>query len=85
MKKLLQIASLLIVVASFVTWVLHGANTGWTTTETRIMHLDEVTGIEYPEYISQLTFGIELPVVGTTAGLILMAISLFIRKSKKSS
>jgi TRAP-type C4-dicarboxylate transport system permease small subunit len=85
MKRTLQLISILIIVTGFGIWFLHGAHTGWTTTETQIMHIDDITGIEYPEYISKLTFGIELPVISTVAALILIAISRFFKKTTSKS
>ena len=85
MKKILQIIALLAVVGSVAIWLLYGAHVGWTTTQTPVVQIDEITGIEYSTYVDQLTLGIELPVVGIIAGLGLWIISLFIKKTTKSS
>ena len=85
MKKILQIVALLAIVGSITVWFFYGAHVGWTTTQTPVARIDEITGIEYTTYIDQLTLGIELPVVGIIAGLVLWVISLFIKKSTRKS
>jgi NADH:ubiquinone oxidoreductase subunit 5 (subunit L)/multisubunit Na+/H+ antiporter MnhA subunit len=85
MKKIFQIIAVLAVVASIVVWLLYGAHVGWTTTQTPVIQVDEITGIEYTTYIDKLTLGIELPVIGITAGVVLWVISLFIKKSTRKS
>ena len=85
MKKILQLIALLAVVGSIMVWFLYGAHMGWTTTQAPVVRIDEITEIEYTTYIDQLTLGIELPVVGIVAGVVLWGISLFIKKTTKSS
>ena len=85
MKRILQIIALLAVLVSLLVWLLHGAHLGWTTTQTPIVRMDEITGIEYTAYIDELTFGIELPVVGIVIGFALWVISCFIKKTTHKS
>lgn len=83
MKKIVQMTALLILTGSITIWVLMGANTGWTTTETEVHKVDEITGIEYTEYIPELIPGIELLIVGIVTALLVMGISFFIKNSRK--
>ncbi len=84
MKTTLKLLSALLFIASIGLWVAHGAHRGWTTTEHEIRKTDEITGIEYSEYEKKLTLGVELPVVGTIASVLLLTASIFIKKPNSS-
>lgn len=84
MNKILKILSIVVFVSSIGLWALQGANTGWTKTEREIQQVDEITGIEYTEYEKKLTLGIELPVAGTIAAVLLFGTALFFKKPESS-
>lgn len=85
MKKILQILALAVVLATGLTWLVTGANRGWTKTSVPVKHLDDVTGIEYttdkPKFLPGVDFlGAAFVVAAALAGT-----SLLFRNKNKTN
>ena len=80
MKRTLQSLALLVVLGAAVTWLVTGANRGWTKTSVPVKTLDEVTGIEGITYQKKFLPGVDF--LGATFGgaVLLAGASLFFRK-----
>ena len=66
-----------------ITWVVTGANHGWTKTEVPIKTLDEVTGIEGISYQKKFLPGMDFLGVAFGTAASLTAASFFFRKPNK--
>jgi len=82
MKRTLQILALLIVLAAGITWMVTGANRGWTKTSVPVKTLDEVTGIEGITYHKKFLPGVDFLAATFGAAVLLAGASFFIRKPK---
>ena len=85
MKRNLQILSIMLLLATVGTWLLTGANRGWTKTSVAVKTLDEVTGIEAINYQKKFLPGLDFLGTGSLAALALGGSSLFFRKPKHST
>jgi len=83
MKKLLQILALVVALGAAITWLVTGANHGWTKTEVPIKTLDEVTGIEGISYQKKFLPGMDFLGVAFGTAASLTAASFFFRKPNK--
>jgi hypothetical protein len=82
-RIILRIAGALIALAFFSFWAAAGANTGWTKDRIEIKKTDEITGIEYVEYLKHFLPGLEFLAFGTGFGLAVIAFTFFRKKIKK--
>jgi hypothetical protein len=80
MKRILQILALIIVVAAAATWLVTGANRGWTKTSVAIKTLDPVTGIEGITYAKKFLPGVDFLGVALAGAAVLAGASLFFRR-----
>jgi hypothetical protein len=79
MKRLLQILALLILLSTAGTWLVTGANRGWTKTSIPVKTLDAVTGIEGISYQPKFLPGVDFLGAGVLGALLLGGASLFFR------
>jgi len=80
MKKVLRILALFVVFAATATWLITGANRGWTKTSVAVKTLDEITGIEGITYQKKFLPGVDLLAVAIGGAAVLFAASFFFRK-----
>jgi hypothetical protein len=85
MKKILNLISLAVLVAAIVTWMVTGANRGWTKTSVAVKTLDPVTGIEGITYQDKFLPGVDF--LGTAAGIaaVLAGSALLFRTNKTTT
>jgi len=85
MKKTLIILSLAVVLAAVGTWLVTGANRGWTKTSVMVKTLDPVTGIEGITYQDKFLPGVDF--LGAAAGIAaaLAGGSLLFRSKNKTT
>ena len=82
MRKMLQLLAVLVLLAAGGTWLVTGANRGWTKTSVAIKTLDPVTEIEGITYEKKFLPGVDfLGAAALVAGLMGGA-SLFFRNKK---
>jgi len=79
-RRILQLASLVIVLGAAALWVFAGANRGWTRTSEPRKTLDEVTGIEGITYEKRFVPGLDFLGGALLGGGILAVASLLFRK-----
>jgi hypothetical protein len=82
MKKSLQLLALVLVLVAGTTWLVTGANRGWTKTSVPVKTLDEVTGIEGITYKKQFLPGVDFLGAAFGGAAFLAAASFFFRKPK---
>ena len=82
MRLTLRLAALGVFLAALVFWLFGGAHVGWTKTTVTRMEKDPVTEIEFPVTEDHFTPGVEFPVGGAAAGLVLFAGSFLFRTKK---
>ena len=86
MRKTLQIIALLLGFATSASWLVTGANRGWTKTSVPVKTADEVTGIEGISYRKQFLPGIDfLAAAWGTAGVLAGASLCFSKKTKPTT
>ncbi|HZI33244.1 MAG TPA: hypothetical protein VFF11_12965 [Candidatus Binatia bacterium] len=83
MRKTLQILALLVVLGTAITWLVTGANRGWTKTSVPVKTLDKVTGIEGISYQKKFVPGVDFLGAAFGGAAILAGVSLFFRKPNK--
>jgi hypothetical protein len=85
-SKVLNIAALVVCVATVATWFATGAHLGWTQTTVIEMQHDDVTGIDYPVPHQKFVAGIEVLAIGTgaSAGMATLAFLLTRKKPPRS-
>ena len=80
MKRILQILAVLVVLAAGATWLVTGANRGWTKTSGPIKTLDSVTEIEGITYEKKFLPGVDFLGAAFGSAVLLAGMSLFIRQ-----
>ncbi len=85
MKKILRLLALLLFVGTLITWVVTGANRGWTKTSEPVKTMDEVTGIEGITYQKRFAPGLDFVGAGLLGTGILTGASFLFRKKIKPS
>jgi hypothetical protein len=83
-RRLLLILSLVGLLGVLTAWWATGADLGWSKTQVQEMVVDELTGLEYPEWKSKLVLGIEFLVGGVLGSLALGAVALLWPKPKST-
>ena len=79
MKRVLQ---LLAVLVAGTTWLVTGANRGWTRTSEAVETLDPVTGIEGITYVKKFKPGVDFLGGGAAVASALAGASIFFRNKK---
>jgi len=80
MKKTLRILAVLVLLAAGTTWLVTGANRGWTKTSVAVKTLDPVTEIEGITYQKKFLPGVDFLGVAGTVAVVLAGTSLIFRK-----
>jgi len=80
MKRFLQILAVLVVLAAGTTWLVTGANRGWTKTSVAVKTLDPVTEIEGITYQKKFLPGIDFLGVSFGGAALIAGASFFFRK-----
>ena len=80
MNRILKLLALLLVLAAVTTWLVTGANRGWTKTSVAVKTLDDVTGIEGITYKKKFLPGVDFLGAGAAVAVGLAGASLFFRK-----
>ena len=84
MKKMMQSLALLVLVAAATTWLVTGANRGWTKTSVARKTLDPVTGIEGISYEKKFLPGVDFLGAACAAAGLLAGASLFFRQPNQT-
>jgi hypothetical protein len=85
MKKTLNFISLAVLVAAIVTWLVTGANRGWTKTSVAVKTLDPVTGIEGITYQDKFLPGVDFLAVAAGIAAVLAGSALLFRTNKTTT
>jgi len=83
-RRVLQLASLVVVVGAVAVWLATGANRGWTKTSVATPTLDEVTGIESPKYEKRFVPGLDFLWGALIGGATLAGASLLFRNKPET-
>jgi hypothetical protein len=84
MRRILQTLAVVIILSGAVTWLVLGANRGWTKTSMPVTAVDEVTGIEAIAYEDQFLPGLDFLGAAVAAGGLVAGASLFLSKSQQT-
>lgn len=85
MTKLLRILALLAALGVVSSWLLLGADRGWSKTAIPVKKTDPVTEIEYVEYDRRFVPGVDFLAAGLLGSAALFAVSLFLPKLQTKS
>lgn len=85
MRVMVQALALIVVLAASLTWLVQGANRGWTKTSVSVTTLDEVTGIEGITTQEAFLPGVDFLAAALLASGLLAGGSLFIPKTKNQN
>ena len=85
MKKILLILTAVVLLGTVGTWLVTGANRGWTKTKLAIEKTDPITGIEYPVFQKKFLPGVDFLGAGLIVAVVLGGTSLFFRSNKNNS
>jgi hypothetical protein len=80
MKKTLRILAVLVVLAAGVTWLVTGANVGWTKTSVAVKTLDPVTEIEGITYQKKFLPGVDFLGAAFGCAALIAGASFFFRE-----
>ena len=84
MKKALRLLALVVALGAAITWVVTGANRGWTKTSLVTQKTDPVTGIEYPVSTSKFLPGVDFLGAAGIATVALAGTSFLFRSKTKT-
>ena len=84
MKKLLRIIAVAVALIATATWLVTGANRGWTRTSVEKKTIDEVTGLEGITYEKRFMPGLDL-LSGALLGASLIAGVSFLFRNKSTN
>jgi hypothetical protein len=84
MKKALRILAVLVLLAAGTTWLVTGANRGWTKTSVAIKTLDPVTEIEGITYQKKFLPGVDFLGGAAVVAVGLASASFFFRNKKQT-
>jgi len=82
MKRILQILAVLAILAAGSSWLVTGANRGWTRTSEAVKTLDPVTEIEGITYVKKFKPGVDFLGGGAAVASALAGASIFFRNKK---
>lgn len=83
MKRILQILAVLVVLAAGATWLVTGANRGWTKTSVAVKTLDPVTEIEGITYQKKFLPGVDFLGGAAAIAVVLAGASFFFSNKKQ--
>jgi hypothetical protein len=83
MKRILQRMAVLVLLAAGITWLVTGANRGWTKTSVVVKTLDPVTEIEGITYQKKFLPGLDFLGGSALVAALLGGTSLFFRKKNQ--
>lgn len=83
MKRILQILAVLVLLAAGTTWLVTGANRGWTKTSVAVRTLDPVTEIEGITYQKKFLPGVDFLGAAFGVAVLLAVTALFFRNKNK--
>jgi hypothetical protein len=84
MKRVLQIAAVVVALSAVAFWAAKGANRGWSKTEKEIKTLDEIVGIEKITYEKGFWPGVDFLGGALLGAGVLAGASLLIRNKPKT-
>jgi hypothetical protein len=84
MKKFLEALALFVALAAVVTWLVTGANRGWTKTSVAVKTLDPVTEIEGITYQKKFLPGVDFLGGAAAVAAVFAGASFFFRKKKQT-
>lgn len=84
MRRILRILAIVLAVGTLVTWLVTGANTGWTKTQREVRTVDEVTQIEAVSYEKRFTAGVDFLGAGLLGVAALFGFSFLFRSTPKT-
>ena len=76
--------AVLAVLVAGTTWLVTGANRGWTRTSEAVETLDPVTGIEGITYVKKFKPGVDFLGGGAVVGVALAGASIFFRNKNQT-
>jgi hypothetical protein len=82
MKKALRILAVLVLLAAGTTWLVTGANRGWTKTSVMVKTADPVTGIDGISYEKKFIAGMDFLGAAFGGAVLLAGASFFFRNKK---
>lgn len=74
LSRWLKGMALAILVLGLAAWAIGGARLGWTQTSVVSVQRDEITGIDYPVRRDAFLPGVEFPLVGFAAAVVLLGL-----------
>ena len=84
MKRILQILAVLVLLATGATWLVTGANRGWTKTSVAVKTVDPVTEIEGITYEKKFLPGVDFLGGAVAVAAVLAGASFFFRNKKQT-
>jgi hypothetical protein len=84
MKRILQVLAVLVLLAAGATWLVTGANRGWTKTSVAVKTLDPVTEIEGITYQKKFLPGVDFLGGAAAVAVALAGASFFFRNKKQT-
>ena len=76
LTRILRVAALLLFLSGIGLWAASGARLGWTQTSIVEVQRDEITGIDFPVRHDAFIPGVEVPLIGAMAALVLVGLSV---------
>lgn len=83
MRLALALLAALSLFAGVGIWMGGGMHRGWTKTSVAVEKTEEITGIVYRDYEDKFVPGVEFPIAGATAALLLGGVALLLRPRSK--
>ena len=80
LPRLLSLIALGIFAAGTSVWIAAVGRIGWTQTSIVAMHLDEITGIDYPVRQAAFRPGVEVPLLASAMAATLAGIAFIARR-----
>jgi hypothetical protein len=84
-RRILQAASLVVVLGAIALWLFTGANRGWTKTSVQLKSVDPVTGLDEIRWKKQFVPGVDFLWGAILGGGILAGVSLLFRSRKQKT
>lgn len=84
MKRILKIFALLVALSAVTTWLVTGANRGWTKTSVAVKTLDPVTEIEGITYQKKFLPGVDFLGAAFGGAVLIAGASLCFRNKKQT-
>lgn len=81
----MRVLGLALMFSTTLWWMTTGAHRGWSMNKVPVNQVDEITGIAYVEYEERFVPGVDVLIVGTGTGGLLLLAAFFLRSKTKSS